>query len=121
MKLFQFLIVENFMVTGLPLCEQSASLNDYLRDTIFIPRSECDAVDRDLAAFSDYPSGPSRARKLPIIEFAPPKANEVKERPSKGKQPSIGICSLGICPKGKKWTNYKSIDSNDGTGDHERF
>ena len=128
MRLFQFLIVKNFMVAGLPLCEQSASLNDYLRDTAFIPRSQCDAFDRDLAASGYYPSawgvaasGPSRASQSPTIEVAPPKANEVKERPSTGKQPAIGICFLGICPRGKKWTNYMSIDSNDGTGDHERF
>lgn len=113
MKLFQFFIVENFMVAGLPLCEKSSNPDD--RNRVFIP--QCDL--NDLIPFGYHPS-----RNL--FEPAPPKANEVKERPIQGKpsQPGAGQApgiSCKTCPRGKKWTNYMSIDSNDGTGDHERF
>ena len=121
MKLFHFLVIENFMVFGLPFCDQ------YDRDRHSILPTSCVEGSR-------------------VREIAPPKASEVNgierneiehhqwmeslRRPIKGKHPLFaayggiggsGIPSCDNCPRGKKWTNYRSIDSNDGTGDHERF
>ena len=128
MKLFQFFVLENFLVVGLP---QWKRICEPFFENRFSERFREPCFDDPLVH-------PSETKRQSPSEIAPPKAKEVSGiemtevafhhwrdgiwiRPNLHKSNRNGDGRQDTrcqCSGNKTWTNY---DSNDGTGDHEEL
>ena len=120
MKIFKFFVVENLMVAGLPLCESNFdSITDRFGDATLV----------SVTCRQPFRNPSDNGKVLPnTLDIEPPMIEEVNGNemteleafmsPIQGAIESVERPPPCQCPYVESWN---SLDSSDGTGDHESF